>query len=89
MKNIMNLISLYGKLVSFNQFIIEALKKHANELYLPPPLAGQLQQAKNSGFSPEKQGFEISCRLSPTETNCIKCQILLSWKIRKVHNVVC
>ena len=66
MKNIMNLISLYGKLVSFNQFIIEALKKHANELYLPPPLSGQLEQTKNSGFSPEKKKalkFHADCLL--------------------------
>ena len=28
----------------------------------------------------KKTGFDSSCKLSPMETICMKCQILLSWK---------
>ena len=36
-------------------------------------------------FSKKKIGFDISCKLSPLETICIKCQSLFSGeKIRKI-----
>ena len=28
----------------------------------------------------QKTGFDISCKLSPLETICMKCQILFAWK---------
>ena len=31
----------------------------------------------------QKTGFDISCKLSPLETICMKCQIVFSGKIRK------
>ena len=31
----------------------------------------------------QKTGFGISCKLSPLETICMKCQILFSWKNKK------
>ena len=31
----------------------------------------------------QKTGFDISCKLSPVETICMKCQILFSRKIKK------
>ena len=34
-------------------------------------------------FFLKKTGFDISCRLSPLETNCMKCEILHSGKNRK------
>ena len=62
----------------------------------PVPLNGMHFHAKHSGqnFSrrhfeiffyhfPQKTGFDISCKLSPLGTNCMKCQSLLSGKIKK------
>ena len=39
----------------------------------------------------QKTGFDISCKLSPMETICMKCQYLFSGKkIRKIYqNVIC
>ena len=34
-------------------------------------------------FSPQKTGFDISCKLSPMETICMKCQIQFSGKNKK------
>ena len=34
----------------------------------------------------QETGFDISCTLSPIETVCIKCQILLAGKIKKVSS---
>ena len=31
----------------------------------------------------QKTGFEFSCKLSPMETICMKCQNLFSWKNKK------
>ena len=31
----------------------------------------------------QKKGFDISCKLSPVETICMKCQILFSGKNKK------
>ena len=31
----------------------------------------------------QKTGLDISCKLSPMETICMKCQILFSWKRKK------
>ena len=28
----------------------------------------------------QKIGFDISCKMSPVETICMKCQILFTWK---------
>ena len=43
-----------------------------------------------SYFSP-KIGFDITCKLSPEETVCIKCQIIFSGinKKKKNLNVIC
>ena len=53
---------------------------------LPLPLSGHFQQTTNwwyfSYFS-QKTGFDISCKLSPQETVCMKCQILFSGKNNK------
>ena len=47
----------------------------------PLSLSGLIQQTTNwwyySNFS-QKRGFDISCKWSPLETICIKCQILFS-----------
>ena len=49
----------------------------------PLPLSGHFQQTTKwcyfSYFS-QKTGFDISCKLSPKETICMKCQILFSGK---------
>ena len=39
----------------------------------------------------QKIDFDISCKLSPMETICMKCQILISWKNKKKNRqfVVC
>ena len=34
-------------------------------------------------YFPQKTGFDISCKLSPMETICIKCQIMFSGKNKK------
>ena len=51
--------------------------------HLPFPLSGLFQQTTNwwclSYFSP-KTGFDISCKLSPVETICMKFQILFFCK---------
>ena len=39
-----------------------------------------------SYFSQET-GVDISCKLSPMETICMKCQILFSWKNKKNINL--
>ena len=36
-------------------------------------------------FFPRKQVFDISCKLSPLETICMKCQNLFSGKNKKKH----
>ena len=38
---------------------------------------------------PRKIGFGISCKLSPEETICMKCQNLFLGKIRKIFQNVC
>ena len=40
-------------------------------------------------FSFQKTGFDISCKLSPMETICMKCQILFSVKIKKNISKCC
>ena len=35
-------------------------------------------------FFSQKIGFVISCKLSPKETFCMKCQILFSRQIKKI-----
>ena len=41
-------------------------------------------------FFSQTTGLDISCKLSPLETICMKCQILFSGKIRKIlQYVVC
>ena len=35
-------------------------------------------------YFPHNIGFDISCKLSPKETICMKCQSLFSGKIRKI-----
>ena len=37
-----------------------------------------------SYFFPRKKGFDISCKLSPKETICLKCQSLFSGKYNKI-----
>ena len=37
----------------------------------------------------QKTGFDISCKLSPVETICMKCQILFSGKNKKILSVCC
>ena len=58
----------------------------------PLPLFGHIQQTTNwyltYNFS-QTEGFDISCKLTPEETVCMKCQNLFSGKIRKIfQNVV-
>ena len=36
----------------------------------------------------QKTGFDISCKLFPMETICMKCQILIAWKSKKNHQFV-
>ena len=38
---------------------------------------------------PQKTGFDISCKLSPWETICMKCQSLFSCQIKNNQFVVC
>ena len=38
---------------------------------------------KYVSYFSHKTGFDISCKLSPLETICMKCQILFSGKIKK------
>ena len=52
---------------------------------------GRFQQMKNWYFSyfSQKTGFDISCKLSPKETICMKCLILFSGKnMKNISNVV-
>ena len=37
-------------------------------------------------FFPEKKSFDISCKLSPKQTICMKCQSLLS--VKNTNNVI-
>ena len=37
-------------------------------------------------FFSQKTGFDTSCTLSPVETVCMKCQILLAGKTKKVSS---
>ena len=39
-------------------------------------------------YFPQKTGFDISCKLSPVETVCMKHQILISGKNRKNINLL-
>ena len=53
---------------------------------------GQNQQTTNWYFSyfSQKIRFDISCKLSPKETICMKCQFLFSQKIRIIfQNAIC
>ena len=57
------------------------------------PCYRQIQQTKNcwyfSYFS-KKIGPDTSCKLSPREIICMKCQILFLGKIRKIfQNIIC
>ena len=48
---------------------------------LPLSLSGLIQQTKNwwyFSYFPQKIGFGISCKFSPKETICMKCQFLFS-----------
>ena len=50
------------------------------------PLSGHIQQTTNwwyFSYSSQKTGFDISCKLSPLETVCMKCQNLFSGKNKK------
>ena len=38
---------------------------------------------KYFSYFPQKTGYDISCKLSPKETICMKCQILFSEKNKK------
>ena len=43
-----------------------------------------------SYYSQKKKRFDISCKMSPYETICMKCQFIFRGKIRKLfQNVVC
>ena len=57
----------------------------------PLPLSGLIQQTTNWYFSyfSQKTGFEISCKLSPVETICMKCQTLFSGKSKKNISKFC
>ena len=53
---------------------------------LPLPLSGLIKQATNwwhFSLFQKKTGFDISCKLSPKETICMKCQILFFRKNKK------
>ena len=51
----------------------------------PIHLSGLIQQMTNWYLSQfyQKSGYDSSCKLSPLETICMKCQILFSWKNKK------
>ena len=42
---------------------------------------------KYFSYFSQKTGFDISCKLSPLETICMKCQILFWGKIRKISPI--
>ena len=54
------------------------------------PLWTQIQQMTNWVFSDfsQKTDFDISCKLSPLETICMKCQILFSEKKKREENIM-
>ena len=74
------IIKTHAKIVSF-----------FSSLHLSLPLPGLIQQRTNwlyfSYFS-IKTGFDITSKLSPLETICMKCQILFLGKIRKIFQYV-
>ena len=43
---------------------------------------------KYVSYFSEKTGFDISCKLSPIETFCMKCPILFSGKNKKTINIL-
>ena len=50
--------------------------------FQPLPISGLIQQMtfENIFYFSQKIAFEISCKLSPKEIICKKCQNLFSWK---------
>ena len=58
----------------------------------PFPLSGLIQQMTNwwyFSYLSQEKGFDISCKLSPKETICMKCRILFSGKkIRKIFQIL-
>ena len=59
---------------------------YKKKLFKPLPFSRRIQQKLNwwhfSYFS-KKTGFDISCKLSPVETICMKCQNLFSGKTKQ------
>ena len=54
--------------------------------YLTLSTLGKIFSRRHIGvffFSSQKTGFDISCKLSPVETICMKCQVLFSGKNNK------
>ena len=80
--------------LTFNRFVADVQDGHHDDIQYnmyPLPLSGQIQQMKNGYFlifSRKNIGFDISCKLSYEETNCLKCQSLFSGKNKKYFKLL-
>ena len=85
-----SIIKLKRKETHFFQY---KKKVHGHTLFKPLPLSRQNLQTRHQYFSyfSQKTEFDMSCKLSPVETICMKCQILFSGKKKKKENqnVIC
>ena len=92
LKLVLRGVSSIANYITIHEHPIKPSLLFSLSLTFTRPLSGLIQQMTNWWFFfffSQKTGFDISCKLSPIETICMKCQILFSGKNKKKYISIC